>query len=520
MGKALENLSKKELLVLLSQEGSKSKILQTKKQEIQAKYNALKFELDNLKRLVFGTKRERFIASNNPYQTELPFKTIADIQKEAQVVAPVEKITYERKKKVKRPVGSLNLPSHLPVEVIILEPKESTENRVKIGEEITDKLELIPTKLFIKRYIRPKYALKKDDQDAALVSDSNSKTVIMADLPSFAIEKSVASNSLLTQIMIDKFADHLPYYRQIARFKREDVAINASTINGWQNKLGVLLEPLYLTIKKIVLEQGYIQADESTIPVLDKQKKGKTHTGYHWVYYSPMERMVLFDYRSSRSKEGPREMLKDFKGYLQTDGYAVYDEFSNKEGVTLVGCMAHARRYFEKALTYDQVNASHAMEQIQHLYAIERYCKDHKLTHKQRHRYRLDHAQPILEKFVIWLSRTNQSYLPNSPIKKAINYTLKRWDYLKAYLYDGTLEIDNNLVEGSIRTLAIGRKNYLFAGSHDAAKIAAIFYTFFGTCKKHDVNPYKWLKKVLDVIPEHSSQKLIELLPQNLNLDH
>ena len=256
--------------------------------------------------------------------------------------------------------------------------------------------------------------------------------------------------------MIDKFLDHLPYYRQIERFKREGISISSSTINGWQNSLGHLLKPLYQAMKNTVLSQGYVQADESTIPVLDKQKKGKTHTGYHWVYYSPIQKMVLFDYRPSRSKHGPREMLKNFKGYLQTDGYAVYDEFAHKKDVTLVGCMAHARRYFEKALDYDKVKASHAMVLIQQLYAIERHCKKQEFTPEQRHAYRLDKAQPIMDTFIKWLIHNTQGSLPKSPLGKAITYTLKRWDYLKAYLYDGTLELDNNLVEGSIRTLAIG----------------------------------------------------------------
>lgn len=200
------------------------------------------------------------------------------------------------------------LPSHLPVNEIWLEPLEGDlESRVQIGVETTDKL-------YINRYIRPKYALKKDIQDEELNSDSKTKqsTVIMADLPSFAIEKSFASNSLLTQIFIDKFADHLPFYRQISRYKREGVELSDSTVSRWQANLGQLLEPLYLAMKKMVLEQGYVQADESTIPVLDKSKKGKTHTGYHWVYYSPMEKMVLFDYRKSRNKEGPQRNVTTF----------------------------------------------------------------------------------------------------------------------------------------------------------------------------------------------------------------
>lgn len=179
--------------------------------------------------------------------------------------------------------------------------------------------------------------------------------------------------------------------------------------------------------------------------------------------------------------------------------------------------MAHARRYFDKALDNDKPRAEHVLSEIQKLYAIERNCKG--MDSPSRHTYRLDHAQPILEELVKWLVREQVNTLPKSPIGKAITYTINRWEYLRAYLYDGELEIDNNLIENSIRTLAIGRKNYLFAGSHNGAKSAAMFYSFFGTCKKHGVNPYEWLKKVLDIIPDYKVNKLQDLLPKNLKLD-
>jgi len=212
-------------------------------------------------------------------------------------------------------------------------------------------------------------------------------------------------------------------------------------------------------------------------------------------------------------------MLQHFKGYLQTDGYAGYDQFFNRKDMTILGCTAHARRYFEKALEQDQSRAKFVMEQIQNVYRIERYCKDEKMITKDRYDYRLKYAQPILENLLKYLLQERTKVLPKSPIGKAIEYSLKRWTHLMNYLMDGKLEIDDNLVEGTIRNLAIGRKNYLFAGSHDAAKVAAMCYSFFGTCKKHDVNPQKWLKKVLDIIPDYNVQKLHEIFPQNLNLE-
>jgi len=278
------------------------------------------------------------------------------------------------------------------------------------------------------------------------------------------------------------------------------------------------LEPLYDTLKHRVLSQGYLQVDETPIQVLDKNKKGKTHRGYHWVYYSPLEKTVLFDYRNGRSRERPSILLKNFVGYLQTDGYSVYDSFGERKSITLLNCMAHARRGFEKALDYDKPRAEYAMGMFQQLYDIERKAKQQNLTTEQRHCLRLDQALGVLNELGKWMAQTYKTVLPKSPIAKAIAYCIPRWDNLMNYLKDGSLEIDNNLAENAIRPIALGRKNYLFAGSARGAERAAMFYSFFGTCKKNDVNPFNWLKKVLEIIPEHKVNKLHELLPQNLEL--
>jgi len=270
-------------------------------------------------------------------------------------------------------------------------------------------------------------------------------------LPTFPIEKGIAGPGLLAQIIIDKFVDHLPIYRQIERFKREGIKLSSSTINGWQEAVCNLLEPLYDTLKHRVLSQGYLQVDETPIQVLDKSKKGKTHRGYHWVYYSPFEKTVLFDYRDGRSREGPSRLLKNFKGYLQTDGYKVYDSFGDKKSITLLNCMAHARRGFEKALDYDKSKAEYAMGMFQKLYEIERQAREENLEPDQCHKLRLDSSLPVLNELGKWLYETYKTVLPKSAIGKAITYCIPRWDNLMAYLNDGLLEIDNNLVENAIR---------------------------------------------------------------------
>ena len=474
---------------------------------LESHVNSLEFQIAQLKRLLFGAKRERFIPENNPHQMTLPFEV--EVLEE---VPQTEKIEYTREKPKKKHLGRIALPKHLPVQEIILEPKEDTTGLQCIGKEVTDKLELVPAKLFIKRYIRPKYIQTSDD--------GLSSKGIIAELPSFAINKGIAGESLLAQVMVDKFVDHLPTYRQVARFKRQGIKIPYATITGWQSKVCELLTPLYEVLKHRVLSQGYLQVDETPIAVQDKTKSGKTHRGYHWVYHSPLEQVVLFDYRPSRSREGPAELLKHFKGYLQTDGYSVYESFGKHQDITLLGCMAHARRGFEKALDYDKDKAGHAMALFQQLYAIERKAREENLSHKQRHQLRLEKALPICNELGKWIASEYKNTLPKSALGKAMGYCLARWDHLIGYLHDGALEMDNNLVENAIRPVALGRKNYLFAGSHRAAQNAAMIYSFVATCKKHNVEPYGWLHHVLQVIQDYKISKLTELLPQNFAKIH
>lgn len=501
MSKALENMSFGELL-------EANKKLESHKFELETRLSQMQFQLDQMKRILFGAKRERFIPSQNENQMTLPF----EIEPEAAPEKLQQTITYTRSKtKRENHPGRLPLPDHLPVEEIIIEPKEDTTGMKCIGKEVTDQLELIPAKLFIKRYIRPKYIKSQDDVSLTYKG-------VIAELPVFPIEKGIAGPGLLAQIMIDKFVDHLPIYRQIERFKRENIKISSSTINGWQESVCNLLWPLYENLKHRVLSQGYLQADETPIPVLDKSKKGKTHQGYHWVYYSPLEKTVFFDYNKGRSREGPTKLLKNFSGYLQTDGYIVYDSFGNKKNITHLNCMAHARRGFEKALDYDKPRAEYAMDMFQKLYNIERQAREGKMSSQERYTLRLDHALPVLNELGKWVVETYKTVLPKSAMGKATAYCIPRWDKLINYLNDGSLEIDNNLAENAIRPIALGRKNYLFAGSERGAERAAMFYSFFGTCKKNNVNPFNWLKHVLEVIPEHKVNRLEELLPQNLKL--
>jgi len=485
-----------------------SKNLLLEKSELESKVSDLQFRIEQLNRLFNGSKRERFVKNNDENQMSLPFEVEVEQEPEKQQ----ETITYVRNKtKRKNHPGRMPLPSHLPVKEVVIEPEEDTTGMKCIGREITEQLDYSPAKLSVIRYIRPKYINLEDDETLTHKG-------VIGKLPASPIEKCMATPATLAIIPVDKFVYHIPLNRQQERFLQGGVRIPSSTINGWLEAICHLLWPLYENLKRRILAQGYLQVDETPIQVLDKTKKGKTHRGYHWIYHSPLEKSVLFDYQPGRSREGPRQMLKGFKGYLQTDGYGVYDFIAKRKDIIHVNCMAHGRRGFETALADDREKAEYALEMFQKVYAIERKAREENLSPEERYNLRLEKALPILNELGKWMVETYKTSRPKSPIGKAVSYCISRWDSMTNYLHDGLLEIDNNLAENAIRPIALGRKNYLFAGSHKGAERAAMFYSFFATCKKNDVNPYEWLKKVLEIIPSHKVNMLHELLPQNLKL--
>ena len=474
-----------------------------KYEELTIQHIQLKHELDQLKRLVFGSRHERFVPTTPQEQLALGL----DVQQVQPPVPSVQTIEYTRKRKEasseKLQTGRMKLPASLPREQVIIEPAQDVSGWIKIGEEITEELERIPGKLFVRQYVRPKYA--KPDGNG----------VVIGELPSRPIDKGIAGPGLLAQIIIDKYTDHLPIHRQVQRFEREGIKLSSSTLTDWISATCALLDPLYEVLRKEVLSSTYLQADETPIKVLDKAKKGTTHRGFHWVYHAPQERLVLFDYREGRGREGPTECLKDFKGYLQTDGYAVYEDFDKKPGITLLHCMAHARRKFDEAKDNDLVRASYVLTEMQKLYALERQAKENELSVDELYQIRRK-IIPVLDDLKQWMLENYRSVLPQSAIGQAIYYSLQRWDKLCLYTTDGRLQIDNNLVENAIRPVAIGRKNYLFAGSHNGARRAAMLYSLLGTCKINGVNPFEWLREALTRIPDHPVNNLQQLLPHKM----
>ena len=461
----------------------------------------LRHELDQLKRLVFGSRHERFIPATPEEQLSLGLNAE---QKEV-APAPTQKIEYSRIQRTssteKVSTGRMKLPADLPRERVVLEPSEDVTGMEKIGEEVTEELERIPGKLFVRQYVRPKYARK------------NGEGVAIASLPTRPIDKGIPGPGLLAQITIDKYTDHIPVHRQQQRLEREGIKLPNSTITDWIGSTCALLDPLYEALKREVLSSNYLQVDETPIKVLDKNKKGTTHRGYHWVYHAPLKRMVLFDYREGRGREGPEECLDGFTGWVQSDGYAVYELLDSKR-ITLLNCMAHGRRKFDEAKDNDFARASYVLTEMQKAYLIEREAREKGLSHEERFRLRQEKSVPILAGLKSWMIENYKAVIPKSPIGQALHYCLERWDKLMLYTTNGMLEIDNNLVENAIRPVAIGRKNYLFAGSHNGAQRAAMLYSLLGTCKINDINPFEWLRSTLERIPNHPVNRISELLPR------
>jgi transposase len=469
--------------------------------ELLFKVTQLEQELAQYRRMIFGQKSERFVPVDEK-QIPLPgFSEPSPRQRKT------ETISYLRRKKEKAkpaPHGRNLIPAHLPRTDVIIEPEEDISGYKKIGEEITETLEIKQPRLYVTRTIRPKYA--RPDGEG----------VVIAPMPAMPIPKCQAGASLLTHILVGKFVDHVPFHRQRQQFKRIDnIDIPASTLDGWFKATCALLEPLGLLMRQMIAQSTYLQADETPLRVQDPQVKGKCHTGYMWPYFAPVEKICLFDYQTSRGGAGPASILKHFAGTLQTDGYNSYDQFESRSSIVLLGCFAHARRYFEKALVQDKERATWVLETIQKLYDVEREAREAGLSFTDRHQLRQEKAAPVLTEIKTWLDENGTRVLPASLIGKAINYTMGMWPRLERYISHGRYEIDNNLVENAIRPIALGRKNYLFAGSHEAAQNAALIYSMMATAKFHDVNPSEYLKFVIENISDYPYHKLADLLPQN-----
>jgi len=471
---------------------------------VKSDYEYLKHQLSELKRMIYGSKRERFIPQDENQISLFGDNAVKKADPEK------EEIKYTRNKKSpKANAKRTEIPAHLPRKEEIIEPEDLPEGAKKIGESVTEILEYIPQNLFVRKIIRPKYITSQNDEETKIVT---------AKLPKLPIPKSYAGASLLSHIIVSKFVDHLPFFRIAKILKRQKIDIAESTINDWFRKISLLTEPLYNLLKQEILESDYAQADETPMPVLTKDKPGATHKGYYWVYHNPVTKAVVFKYEKTRGREGPDKFLSDFSGHLQTDGYTAYNNLKNSSNINQLACMAHARRKFEHAKDNDPDKAEYALKKFAKLYDIERDLRENNADFDEIKKVRQDKSVPILKEFKQWLDENVNYTTPKSAIGKAFSYTLSLWPRLIKYTEDGKFMIDNNLVENSIRPVALGRKNYLFAGSHKSAQNAAIIYSILASCKINEINPFDYFNKILSELPNCPKENIKNLLPHKIEL--
>ena len=325
----------------------------------------------------------------------------------------------------------------------------------------------------------------------------------------------------MAEVLLQKYEYHQPMYRQVQQYRHLGLQLTESTINGWFKPVVEQLTPLYELLLKEVFDTDYIQCDETTTPVVDKEKH-KASKEYLWLVRAVKRRLRIFHYDDGSRAGAVIETLAKqyhYKGYLQCDGFAGYETaFRSSTDVQLVNCMAHIRRHFESALSENQAAAEYAIGEIQKLYRIEKMCDEKQLSDAERKQERARLARPIMNGLKAWMETEGLHYSPSSLMGKAVTYAYTRWDNMLHYLDEGWLCIDNNLAENAIRPITLGRKNYLFCGNHEAARNMAVICSLLGTCKEQMVNPRLWLNDVIAKMPYMSKAteaELLQLLPQH-----
>ena len=525
-----EMLSQMETMLQLLQQVNASQAETIKKltgqnESLNARIKELTAQVAWLNRQLFGRKSEKLPVIDPSYPDlfagMLPenAQQIADARDEA--VEKIVKTREERRQEKKNRIMMEDLPV---LERVVLTPDNLDETLYKkIGQEVTRIVEHKPGQLYVKEIIREKWGLK----DNTSTAPKGMGGVLIAPMPLLPIYKGIAGASLLAEILLQKYEYHMPYYRQIRQYSHLGMkGLTESTVDGWFKRTMELLKPLYEVLKAEVMKTGYVQADETTTPVINKDSH-KAAKEYLWMVRAVMERLVFFYYDQGSRAGAVIESLANrynFKGYLQCDGFAGYETaFKTNPDVFLVNCMVHIRRHFEQALDENRQMAEHGLNEIQHLYRVEHMCDDAGLSPEERKAKRQELSKPIMEAMKLWMETECVRYSESSQIGKAITYAYTRWDNMMRYLEDGRLLPDNNLAENEIRPVTLGRKNYLFCGNHEAAQNMAVVCSLLATCRNHDVNPRDYLNDVISQMPYHakaSYDELLQLLPHKWKLTH
>lgn len=486
-------------------------LLREERQDLQ---NA-SYTIAQLRQQIYGRKSEKLKAIID--QPALPgleyiFDETSDVDESDPENDPQEEKEQKTEKQKKKP-GRKPLPEHLPRERIIHDLNESDKTCAcgqalhKIGEETSEQIEYIPAKVKVIQHVRYKYACKCCED-----------TVKTAPTPAQPIPRSIATPSLLAQVFVSKFDDHLPLYRQSEIWKRIGVDLNRATLSNWVVKAGRLCAPLIKLLHSHIVASPYVQADETHVTLLQSAKTRQK--SYMWVYKTGCDSKVgiVYDFQENREGKHATAFLEGFNGYLQGDAYSGYNDVTSQEGVIRVGCMAHARRKFVDVINIapKKKGYSHqAVEKIKAFYAIEEKIKENKLPPDKVKEYREKYAKPLLDSFKKSLEEAYPKTPPKGPLGRAIAYSLNHWSDLTRYLEDGRLEIDNNACERAIKPFTVGRKNWLFVGNHAGAKGGAALYSLIETAKANKIEPYQYLRYVLEMIPKLSENQLSQLLPWN-----
>lgn len=439
---------------------------------------------------------------------------------ETQAVAPTEDETITVPEHTRRKRGRKKLPEALPrVEVIHELPDEERicphdgKPLAEIGAVTSEQLDIIPAKIQVIRHIRKQYAC------------SCGQCIKTAALPPQPIPKSLASPGLLAHITVSKYQDALPLYRQETILKRIGVELPRATLANWMIQAGTLIQPLINLLRDRLLAYDILQMDETPVQVLNEPGKTAQSKSYLWLQRGgpPDQPVVLYDYDPSRGQEVPKRLLDGFKGYLQTDGYDGYNAVVAVNGLTHIGCMAHARRRFSDAVKAQGKNkqrgkAHRGLVLIQKLYRVEKQAR--KFKPEARHDHRQRHARPVLDELRTWLDEALPQVPPQSATGKALNYLHREWPKLIAYLEDGRLKIDNNGAENAIRPFVLGRKNWMFSASVKGVKASANLYSLIETAKANGLEPYAYLRYLFTELPKAETVEAIEaLLPGNFRKD-
>lgn len=399
------------------------------------------------------------------------------------------------------------LPADLPTEDIVIEPEEVKQNPSgyrKIGEEITEELDVTPTQYFRRRIIRPKYVSRTDKTQAPVI----------AELPTRIIEGGYASAGLLADIIVKKYADHLPLYRQEQILKsRYGIDLSRQTMCDWVRASADWLSAICRVIKKDLQESDYLQVDETPVKYCSGES-GESGKGYFWVFNDPWRKDVLYEWRTGRAASCMDEVLKDFKGTVQCDGYGAYPSYArDKDHIEIACCWAHARRKFYDAKDESPKVAGWFLKHILALYKVEEDLRDENADHERRRSVRENCCRWRLALLHKALRSIQDRHLPSTQMGKAVNYTLARMTELSRYCGNGKLEIDNNLVENAIRPTAVGKKNWLFIGHPNAGDRSAIIYTIIENCKRHGISPHEYIKDMLTRLPSMKNTELNQWTP-------